>query len=405
MPFRTALSGLNAASADLRVTGHNIANAGTTGFKQSRAEFADVFAVAYSGISRTAVGSGVKLAAVTQQFTQGNINFTGNNLDLALSGKGFFVLDDNGARSYTREGAFQIDRDGYVVNASGQRLQAYPVRDLLAGTFETGALTDLRLTTTDSPPRQTSRVEAEFNLAANAEDLSAIPFDIEDPASYAFTTSLTVYDSLGQSHTAQLFFRPIGGSNWEGYLAIDGQQVGSAVSLEFDAAGSVVEPTSTVNFGAFAPANGALPISIEFDFTRATQYGSASTINGLRQDGYSSGRLTGIDIDKTGVVSARFTNGQSLPLGQVAIANFANPQGLQQVGDNQWVETFAAGDPLLGVAGHADFGLVQSGGLEASNVDIAEQLVNLITAQRNFQANSQVISTADAVTQTIINIR
>ncbi|HEX6993036.1 MAG TPA: flagellar hook protein FlgE [Gammaproteobacteria bacterium] len=405
MPFRTALSGLNAASADLRVTGHNIANAGTTGFKQSRAEFADVFAVAYSGISRTAVGSGVKLAAVTQQFTQGNINFTGNNLDLALSGKGFFVLDDNGARSYTREGAFQIDRDGYVVNASGQRLQAYPVRDLLAGTFETGALTDLRLATTDSPPRQTTRVEAEFNLAANAEDLSAIPFDTEDPASYAFTTSLTVYDSLGQSHAAQLFFRPIGGSTWEGYLSLDGQQVGSAVTLAFDSSGSVVTPTGTVNFGAYTPANGASPISIEFDFTRATQYGTASTINGLRQDGYSSGRLTGIDIDKTGVVSARFTNGQSLPLGQVAVANFSNPQGLQQVGDNQWVETFAAGDPLLGVAGNADFGLVQSGGLEASNVDIAEQLVNLITAQRNFQANSQVISTADAVTQTIINIR
>jgi len=405
MPFRTALSGLNAASADLRVTGHNIANSGTTGFKQSRAEFADVFAVAYAGISRTAVGSGVKLAAVTQQFTQGNIDFTGNNLDLALSGKGFFVLDDHGARSYTREGAFQIDRDGYVVNASGQRLQAYPVRDTLAGTFETGSLSDLRLTTTDSPPRQTTRVEAEFNLAADAEDLSGVPFDTEDPASYAFTTSLTVYDSLGQAHTAELFFRPVGGLNWEGYLAIDGNQVGGATSLEFDASGSVVQPTGTINFGTYTPGNGASDVSIEFDFTGATQYGSVSTINSLRQDGFSSGRLTGVDIDKTGVVSARFTNGQSLPLGQVAVANFSNPQGLQQVGDNQWVETFAAGDPLLGVAGNADFGLVQSGGLEASNVDIAEQLVNLITAQRNFQANSQVISTADAVTQTIINIR
>src|SRR5690606_36618089 len=405
MPFRTALSGLNAASADLRVTGHNIANAGTTGFKQSRAEFADVFAVAYAGISRTAVGSGVKLAAVTQQFTQGNINFTGNNLDLALSGKGFFVLDDNGARSYSREGAFQIDREGYVVNAAGQRLQAYPVRDMLDGTFETGALTDLRLATTDSPPRQTTRVEADFNLAANAEDLSAIPFDIDDPASYAFTTSLTVYDSLGQPHTAQLFFRSVGSSNWEGYLAIDGEQVGGAAALEFDASGALVQPTGTVHFGTHVLTNGAAPLSIEFDFTRATQYGTASTINGLRQDGYSSGRLTGIDVDKTGVVSARFTNGQSLPLGQIAIANFANPQGLQQIGDNQWVETFSAGDPLLGVAGNADFGLVQSGGLETSNVDIAEQLVNLITAQRNFQANAQVISTADAVTQTIINIR
>lgn len=405
MPFRTALSGLNAASADLRVTGHNIANSGTTGFKQSRAEFADVFALAYAGISRTAVGSGVKLAAVTQQFTQGNIDFTGNNLDLALSGKGFFVLDDHGARSYTREGAFQIDRDGYVVNTSGQRLQAYPVRDAMQNTFETGSLRDLRLVTTESPPRQTSRVEAQFNLAATTEDLSGTPFASDDPASYSFTTSLTVYDSLGQSHTAELFFRPTGGLTWEGHLAIDGVEIGGATALEFDAAGSLVNPSGTVNFGDYLPPNGGAPLSLEFDFTQATQYGTVSTINSLRQDGYASGRLTGVDVDKTGVVSARFTNGQSLPLGQVAIANFANPQGLQQVGDNQWVETFGAGDPLLGVAGGADFGLVQSGGLEASNVDIAEQLVNLITAQRNFQANSQVISTADAVTQTIINIR
>src|SRR5690606_23444110 len=225
---------------------------------------------------RTAVRSRVNLVAGTQQCTQGNIDFTGNNLDLALSGKGFFVLDDHGARSYPRDGAFQIDRDGFVVNASGQRLQADPVRASLAGSLETGSLGDLRLTPTDSPPRQTTRVEAEFNLAADAEDLSGIPFDSEDPASYSFTTSLTVYDSLGQSHTAQLFFRPIGGSNWEGYLAVDGQQIGGAVALEFDASGAVVQPAGTVNFGAYAPANGALPISIEFDLTRATQYGSVS---------------------------------------------------------------------------------------------------------------------------------
>lgn len=405
MPFRTALSGLNAASSDLGVTGHNIANSGTTGFKQSRAEFADVFAVAYSGINRTAVGSGVKLSAVTQQFTQGNIDFTGNNLDLALSGKGFFVIDDHGARSYTREGAFQIDRDGFVVNGAGQRLQAYPVRDALEGSFDTGTLSDLRLSTTDSPPQETTQVEAEFNLAADSEDLSGTPFDLDDPTSYQFTTSLTVYDSLGEAHTAELFFRPVGGLAWESYLAVDGTQVGGGAALQFDASGSLVQPAGTVNFGAHALGNGADPLSVEFDFTSATQYGSASTINSLRQDGYASGRLTGVDIDKTGVVSARFTNGQALSLGQVAVANFSNPQGLQQVGDNQWVETFGAGDPLLGVAGNADFGLVQSGGLESSNVDIAEQLVNLITAQRNFQANSQVISTADAVTQTIINIR
>ena len=405
MPFRTALSGLNAASADLRVTGNNIANSGTTGFKQSRAEFADVYALAYAGISRTAVGAGVKLSSVTQQFTQGNVDFTGNNMDLALSGRGFFVLDDGGARSYTREGAFQVDREGYVINSAGKRLQAYPVQDQLNDTFNTGTLADLRLSTTEAPPQATSRVEAAFNLASGTDDLSGVAFDAMDPATYDFTTSLKVYDSLGESHTAELYFRGAGGLDWESYLSIDGVQIGGAAALEFGADGLLTQPTAPINFGAFVPANGAEPVDIEFDFTSATQFGSSHNVDALRQDGYASGRLTGVDIDASGVASARFTNGQSLSLGQVAVASFSNPQGLQQVGENAWVETFAAGDPLYGVAGQGDFGLVQSGGLESSNVDIAEQLVNLITAQRNFQANSQVISTADAVTQTIINIR
>ncbi|HEX6999704.1 MAG TPA: flagellar hook protein FlgE [Gammaproteobacteria bacterium] len=405
MPFRTALSGLNAAAADLRVTGHNIANAGTQGFKQSRAEFADVFAVAYAGISRTAIGSGVKLAAVTQQFTQGNIDFTGNNLDLALSGRGFFVLSDNGARVYSRDGAFQVDREGFVVNAAGARLQAYPVLDSLTGTFDTGTLGDLRLVTSEAPPRATTQVEAAFNLAAGAADLSGTAFDPDDPATYAFTTSLTVYDSLGQTHTADLYFRGAGGLQWESFLAIDGNQIGGAQPLEFDATGAIVTPTAPFSFGTFTPLNGAAPLDIQFDFSQATQFGGTYGANALRQDGFASGRLTGVDVDSSGVVSARFTNGFSLPLGQVAVASFSNPQGLQQLGDNVWGETFAAGEPLFGVAGRGDFGQIQSGGLEASNVDIAEQLVKLITAQRNFQANSQVISTADAVTQSIINIR
>lgn len=405
MPFRTALSGLNAASADLRVTGNNIANSGTVGFKQSRAEFADIFAVAYAGISKTAIGAGVKLSSVTQQFTQGNIDFTGNNMDMALSGQGFFVLDDSGIRSYSREGAFQIDRNGFVVNSAGSRLQAYPVQDQIANTFNTGTLTDLQLSTTEAPPQATTEVEATFNLAAGAADLSAVPFDSADPSTFGFTTSMTVYDSLGQSHTAELFFRGAGGLDWESYLAVDGAQVGAALPMQFASDGAIVLPAGPVNFGAFVPPNGADPLDIDFDFSSATQFGSEDNVDSLRQDGFASGRLTGVDVDESGVVSARFTNGQSLALGRVAVANFSNPQGLQPMGDNAWVETFAAGDPLLGIAGQGDIGLVQSGGLESSNVDIAEQLVKLITAQRNFQANSQVISTADAVTQTIINMR
>jgi flagellar hook protein FlgE len=228
MPFRTALSGLNAASADLRVTGNNIANSGTVGFKGSRAEFSDIFATAYGGVGRTAIGAGVRLAAVTQQFSQGNIDFTGSNLDMALSGKGFFVLSDGGARSYTRDGSFQVDRNGFVVNNAGKRLQSYPLQDRLSGTFNTGQLADLQLSTTESAPGATSRVDAVFNLRSNPEDLSAVAFDAADPNTYSFSTSLTVYDSLGQSHVATLFFRNTGPLSWESHLAIDGQAVGGA---------------------------------------------------------------------------------------------------------------------------------------------------------------------------------
>jgi len=405
MPFRIALSGLNAAASDLKVTGNNIANSATIGFKESRAEFADVYAVAYAGISKTGIGSGVRLSAVTQQFSQGNIDFTGNGLDLALSGRGFFVMNDsNGARSYTRDGAFQIDRSGFVVNANGARLQAYPSVSGAVDQVNRGSLADLRLAATEAPPRATGRVAADFNLRSTAEDLSAVAFDPNDPSTYSFSTSLSMFDSLGQSHVGTLFFRNVGPLEWEANLTINGSLVGAPQALRFDPNGLLVEPTGEVGFGPFNPVGGAAPLDVRFDFSAATQFGTVDSVTALRQDGYPSGRLTGVDIDASGIVFARFTNGQSVSLGQVALANFANPQGLQQIGNNAWAETYAAGEPLLGAAGEGDLGLIQSGGLEASNVDIATQLVNLITAQRNFQANAQVISAADTVTQTIINL-
>jgi flagellar hook protein FlgE len=406
MPFRTALSGLNAASADLKVTGNNIANANTVGFKQSRAEFADVFAVAYAGISSTAIGSGVRLSSVTQQFGQGSIDFTGNGLDLALSGRGFFVMNEaNGARTYTRDGSFRIDREGYVVNAAGSRLQSYPVIDESTGLVNRGTLADLRLSSTEAPPSATTRIEAQLNLSANAADLSAIPFDSSDPATYSFSTSVGLFDSLGQSHVATMYFRNVGPLQWETHLTIDNDVVGTPQTMSFDANGALLDPVDGVQFGAYLPDNGAAELNPVFDFSNATQFGEDFSVNSLSQDGYSSGRLTGVDIDPSGIVYARFTNGQSMSLGQVALADFANPQGLQQIGGNAWAETYAAGDPVLGAAGEGDLGVVESGGLEASNVDIATQLVNLITAQRNYQANAQVISAADTIAQTIINLR
>ena len=405
MPFRTAVSGLNAASADLRVTGNNIANSGTVGFKESRAEFAEVFATYQSGINNTAIGAGVRLAGVAQQFTQGNIDFSGKSLDLAINGDGFFVLNKSGTQIYTRSGAFQADREGYVVDNQGHRLQVYPPGSEVRGDFDTSRFTDLQLSTSEVPPRATTEITANLNLTAGTAPIDDdIGFDITDPESFNFSTAVNVYDSLGQSHTATIYFRSTdpNENEWETYVVVNGEVIATE-ALEFDTTGQVAEGgliSLTHNLE-----NGSEPLAIELDLRSATQYGGAFNVSGLRQDGFATGNLSGVDIDSNGVVFARFTNGQSQSLGKVALADFSNPQGLQQLGDNVWAETFASGQPIRGEAGAGHLGLIQSGGLEASNVDIAQQLVNLITAQRSFQANAQVISAADTMAQTVINIR
>ncbi|HMN44449.1 MAG TPA: flagellar hook protein FlgE [Povalibacter sp.] len=409
MSFGIALSGLNAAQTDLNVTANNIANSATNGFKQSRSEFAELFAVSPQGVARNQFGNGVKVAAVAQQFTQGNINTTNNSLDLAMSGQGFFVLSDGGATAYTRAGAFQVDNAGYVVNSQNQRLQVYPAG--ATGTFNTSTTTDLRLVTSESPPQATSSVETVFNLPANATEPTSAPFDPADPNSYNEARSVTIYDSLGAAHTASLYWSKTANANeWNMNVYVDGNAVGGPQVLQYSNTGVLTTPANgqiplPAYDAAAGLATGAAPIQLNFDLSRSTQYGDTFGMTSSTQNGFTTGRLIGIDIDSTGVVQARFTNGRSTSLGQVVIANFSNPQGLQQLGNTNWSETNASGQPLYGQAGGSGYGLIQSGALEASNVDITAQLVNMITAQRNFQANAQMIQTADQVTQTIINIR
>jgi flagellar hook protein FlgE len=405
MPFRIALSGLNSAQADLNVTANNIANTSTTGFKGSRTEFADMFAVSLQGVSSNASGNGVRVAAVAQQFAQGNIEFTDSNLDLAVSGQGMFILSDQGALAYTRAGAFQMNRDGYVVNSMGQRLQVYP--PLTGGGFNTGGLSDLRLVTTDSAPQATANVDYVLNLPASATPPPVPVFDPNDPNSFNQATSLTLYDSLGATHTGTMYFVKTATANqWTAQLAIDGTLVGTPQTLQYSNTGVLTAPAGgLLAFPPYTPTTGAADMTVTVDLAQSTQFGGNFAVNSVTQDGYTTGRLIGIDIDETGIVQARFTNGNSQPLGQVAMANFANPQGLQQLGNTQWAETFSSGQALRGEAGNSGFGLVQSGALEGANVDVTEQLVNMITAQRNFQANAQMISTADQITQTIMNIR
>jgi len=405
MPFAIALSGLNAASSDLEVTANNVANVNTNGFKMSRAQFAEVFAVGTQSVGSSAAGSGVRLSAVSQQFTQGNIDFTDNALDLAIGGEGFFVLSDNGARSYTRAGAFGVDNTGFVVNAQGQRLQAYPYAG--SGLFNTGTPQDLQLVTGANPPAATTSASFGINLPADAPVPVNPVFDPSDPSSFNHTTSVTVYDSLGAAHNATVYFvKDAAVNTWNTQVEIEGNPVAGAAQIIFAPDGSLQTPAGGVMpLAPYNPGTGAADIQMALNFATATQFGNAFGVNSLSQDGFTTGRLTGVSVDTEGVVFARFTNGQSTSLGKLALANFVNPQGLQQLGDTTWGESFQSGDALLGEAGTASFGNLQSGALESSNVDLTAQLVQMITAQRNFQANAQMISTADTVTQTVINIR
>jgi len=398
MSFQVALSGLNAASTDLQVTSNNIANANTIGFKTSRAEFADVFSGDAVGI-----GNGVRLSDVRQEFTQGNVEITSRQLDLAISGNGFFITNDNGSLLYSRVGAFGLDANGVVQNAEGERLQVYPPVPGTSG-FNTGALGDLRITTETAPPVASTQVDMNINLPANATAPAVAPFDPNDPLSYNHSTSTILYDSLGVSHTATYFFSRTA-PGWDVNMTFDGATIGTGQAFTFDQTGAIATPAGgTITFPAI-PVAGANPLNIDLALGNTTQYGADFTVNSINPDGQAAGRLRGLEIDQTGVIFARFSNGQSVSLGKVALANFSNPEGLQKVSDTSFQETFNSGVAQRGEATESNFGLLQSGSLESSNVDLTEQLVRLITAQRLFQANAQVISTVDEVTQTIINIR
>ncbi len=406
MSFNTALSGINAANADLNVTANNIANVNTTGFKESRAEFADLFSSTAYGLSKNAIGSGVKLSNVAQQFSQGNINPTGRNLDMAVDGEGFFTLSQNGARLYSRAGNFQTDNQGFIGTPDGARLQVYPPN--ATGGFDIGRLTDLQLLTTDSAPQQTSRVDLSFTLPGNAQPPSLATFDPSEPNSYSASSGgVTVFDSLGVSHVQTSYFVKTANPNeWTVHNYVDGAALGAPTTLQFSDTGALVAPADgLIALAPFNPPTGAGQMDLTLDLTGSTQYGSSFQLRNNNQDGYASGKLNEISISNDGVVFARYSNGADTALGQVALTTFVNPQGLQKQGNNAWGESYDSGAPRTGAPASSDFGQVQAGALESSTVDLTEQLVSMIVSQRNFQANAQMISTQDQVTQTVINIR
>ena len=426
MSFNTSLSGLNAAQADLGVTSNNIANVSTTGFKESRAEFSDIFANSALGTSSNAIGSGALLGQVAQQFSQGNLEFTRNTLDLAIQGEGFFVLSSDPTSNellYTRAGAFGVNANGFVTNSQGQSLRSFPVNP--NGTVTATSLSStqpLRLPDTAGAPTPTSKIDLGVNVPANGVDLDPALFDPTAPNTFNASTSVTVYDSLGESHVASFFYiKDIANPNvWDQYVNVDGNPVDVAGgtagaggqlygTVSFNNVGGFVsENPSPMTTTALGFTNGSDPtqtLSMDYANNNPTQFSSPFTVNTLRQDGFPIGRLTSVDISDVGVVRANFSNGQQTALGKIAMARFPNNQGLQQKGGTNWSETLDSGVALAGEAGTSSFGSIRGGALEQSNVDLTAELVNLITAQRNFQANAKSIETANAITQTIIQIR
>ncbi len=412
MGFETALTGLNAASSDLNVISNNIANASTTGFKTSRAEFADIYASANLGTSSTAIGTGVRLASVAQQFSQGTTQITANNLDLAINGQGFFRLNDNGNIVFSRSGQFRVDSNGYMVNSSGQHLTAYTADS--AGNIS-GATGDVQLSSADLPPTATTTVMLGLNVDAS-QSVPTVGFNPLDPTSFNHSTSTSIYDSSGTSHLMSTYYVKSGPGAWDAYTYVDGTNIsnaggvaGSPDKLVFGGNGKLstingtAVPPETLTTGTFTPSNGSGALSFTMNYGATTQYGSGFSVNSLKQDGFTTGRVSGVDISDTGVIFARYTNGQSKALGQIVLSNFANPQGLRELGNTTWSETFDSGAALTGAPGSSSLGSLQSGALEQSNVDISQALVSMITAQRNYQANAQVISTVNQITQTLIN--
>jgi len=448
MSFQQGLSGLNAAAKNLDVIGNNVANANTVGFKGSQAQFADVYANTVGGSAGTSAGIGTKLSTVAQQFSQGNITASNNSLDTAISGQGFFQLGTSASTApqfYTRNGQFQTDSSGFIVTSEGMRL---------FGVDKTGVPGPLQIPTEQIPARATGtsahpNIEAGLNvdargavtaLGADTGLGATVPpgaagtfrFDPADPTTFNNSTSTTIYDSLGNPHVATLYFQksmPSPGVNpWNVYLSVDNElQPPSAVAtvppsatpmgagLPFDTTGKLAPGTLLQMATAYvpplaAPAGGGIvaaanPMQLTFDFSNSTQYGSAFGVSSMVQDGYTTGMPSGFNISPDGTILGRYTNGQSQKLGQVTIANFANPQGLQPMGNNRWSATSTAGTPLPGTPGTASLGVLQSGAVEEANVDLTGELVSMIVAQRVYQANAQSIKTQDAVLQTITNLR
>lgn len=409
MSFQTGLSGLNASSKNLDVIGNNIANANTVGGKSSRAEFAGVVASAIGpsgGGGGAGEGIGVQVATVSQEFSQGTINITGNNLDAAINGGGFFELTlKDGSSAYTRDGQFKLDANGNLVTNSGANVMGYNIVNGVPSSTLTKMVVPSGAPIAANP---TSTITSTFNLDARAPVYNA---GTNTPPGTTYGTTLNAFDSQGVAVPVKLFFVKTATDTWDVYDSDPNQAIVPPASpigtLGFDTVGNLTSPVSPSTLPMTLTSSntniGTFPVKL--DLTTATQYGTSFAISDLTQDGYTAGTLTGVSISEQGIITTRYSNGQSQANGQLALADFRNVQGLKPVGQNNWVETSTSGQPIHGHPAQGNFGAINSGSLEASNVDLTAQLVALITAQRDYQANAQTIKTQDTVLQTLVNLR
>jgi len=425
--FQQGLSGLNAAQRGLEVIANNVSNANVIGFKSSQAQFADVFARAFSGgAGNNAVGLGTQLSGVQQSFKQGNLSVTGNPLDLGINGEGFFKMDSiNGEKIYTRNGQFKLDNAGNVVNNRGDYLLGFPLDEKTLRPLDNP--TRIQIPQASIPPSATQASSLELNLDARKKVITD-PFDPANLATYHNSTSMTVYDQLGKSHVYSLYFIKTdeATSQWDVKATLDGEVVtlndetgAAAPPLKFNLDGTLdttafngkyqVDLTNYVgspNGGEFSLAAPPLPANtFSFDMSKITQFGSAFAVQNLDQDGYESAPYSGFDISENGTLKVNYANGESKDIAKIGLFKFKNPEGLQPLGSNGWLATDAAGPELISLSDETSFGIIQSGALEEANVDLTAELVAMISAQRIYQANSQSIKTQDSLLQTISNLR
>ena len=428
MGFQQGLSGLHAASQALDTISHNIANAGTVGYKQQRAEFADVYSGALAGgFSPNQIGLGVNVSGISTQFTQGAFTSTNNPLDMAVNGDGFFMVSRNGVTNYTRDGQFKTNALGELVTSENDKVMGFAVTS--SGQVLPGQPQPIVLSKAPMPPAQSTTLNNMVNLDSRSQvptsawtPSGAGPF-APNPNTFNYTSSQTVYDSQGSAHTMQWYYVKTGANSWDMYGSMDGSQpgnidigagYGNPVTLSFNASGQLVSPAApaavTVNtagvtgdVGTIFPSAGTW--SMTNDISGSTQIAAASTVVSTNQDGYAPGTWAGWAVDSIGRIQGKYSNGEVSWAGQVSLARFENPQGLVRMGDNLFGETAAAGNALVGSPGSGTHGMIQNAMTEDSTVDLTQAMVDMITQQRNYQANAQVIKTQDSIMQTLLNLR